>query len=377
MQKRFSRQVRIHVTTAEEPFFRGGAGNIPAVSGPQRPKRVGIREVAAAAGVSVTTVSHALNGKGRLPESTRDAVRDAARRLGYRPNPSAQRLVGGRTGLLGLTLAHPGSGTPATLTDIAYFVQLLSAASTTALARRYALVLSTGAVDDEDEVWRQASLDGAVVVDPVAGDPTVAALRAAGTPVVTTGRIPDEPTSVEQAIWVDNDHVDGTRRLLTHLERAGARRISLITAPVLTSYTVDLHRTYEAWCRDRGVEPDVMIAQEDLGERAGYAAAERLLERGRPDAILGALERLAVGAQLAVQSRGLSVPDDVLIAGYTDAPAHLHADPSLTALQLHPAEIGRRAVESLITLVEGGTVPERRVVVPTQLVPRGSTRRRR
>ncbi|MFA4926973.1 MAG: LacI family DNA-binding transcriptional regulator [Patulibacter sp.] len=348
------------------------------VTEPARPKRVGIREVAAAAGVSVTTVSHALNGKGRLPESTRDAVRDVARRLGYRPNLSAQRLVGGRTGLLGLTLAHPGSGTPATLTDIAYFVQLLTAASTTALARRYALVLSTGVGDSDDEVWQQTSLDGAVVVDPVADDPTVTALRAAGTPVVTTGRLPVQPGAEEsEPIWVDNDHVDGTRRLLTHLERAGARRISLITAPLLTSYAIDLHRTYQAWCHERGVEPDVVIAQDDLGERAGFAAAEQLLERGRPDAILGALDRLAVGAQLAAKARGLSIPDDILIAGYTDAPAHLHAEPSLTALQLHPAEIGRRAVELLIALVEDEPIAERHVVVPTQLLPRGSTRRRR
>lgn len=322
--------------------------------------------------MSATTVSHALNGKGRLPEATRAHVRATAGRLGYRPNPSAQQLVGGRTGLLGLTVAHPGTGSPSGITDVAYFVQLLSAASTTALTHGYSLVLSTGG-SNGDGAWQPAILDGAVVVDPVVDDPTVAHLRAIGTPVVTAGRVPGDKTD---AYWIDNDHVVGTERLLTHLERAGARRIALVSAPLVTSYAHDLHQTYCDWCAERGLKPRVIIAAESLGEGAGFIAASKILDGPRPDAILAALDRLALGALFAAQTRGLKVPDDLMIAGYSDSESNLHASPSITALQLNPDQIGQEAIELLIDLIEKSEQQSNRVQVPLHLIARSSTRRR-
>lgn len=343
------------------------------MSRPERSKRVGIRDVAAEAGVSVTTVSHALNGKGRLPETTRAHVRKVAERLGYRPNPSAQRLVGGRTGLLGLTVAHPGAGSPSTITDVAYFVQLLSAASTTALSHGYALVLATSGSNGE-AAWQRTPLDGAVVVDPIADDPTVADLRAAGTPVVTTGRVPHADGTPDEGPWVDNDHVDGSKRLLAHLERAGARRIALVSPPLVTSYAHDLHETYCAWCANHDQTPNVVIAGDDVGEGAGFTATSRLLDRGLPEAILAAHDRLALGAQLAATTRGIDVPGQLLIAGYSDSEANLHTTPTLTALHLHPEQIGTQAVELLIELVEDRAPTQQQIMVPVRLTARGSTR---
>lgn len=342
------------------------------MSTPNRGRRVGIRDVAAAAGVSATTVSHALNDKGRLPESTRELVRETARRLGYRPNPSAQRLGGGRTGLLGLTIAHPGSRPPAAITDVAYFVQLLSAASTTALNGGYALVLSANGPRC-DESWRHTPLDGAVVVDPISGDPTVPNLRADGIPVVTTGRVPgSSPTDP----YVDNDHVSGATRLLAHLQRAGAERIAFLSPPPLTSYAESLHNAYHAWCAQRGLPAQMVVVGDDFDVGAGYAAASEIIQHHPPNAILGATDRLALGASLAARSHGLRVPDDMLIAAYTDSESNLRADPTITALQLHPDQIGQQAIELLIDLIEGAGPREQQILIPSRLVARSSTRRR-
>src|SRR5580704_2616877 len=95
---------------------------------------VGIREVAAEAGVSITTVSHALNGKGRISETTRLHVQEAAKRLGYRPNSVARNLAGGRTGLIGLAVSQTLGGQFA-IADFAYYSQLMSAASIAAFDR--------------------------------------------------------------------------------------------------------------------------------------------------------------------------------------------------------------------------------------------------
>jgi len=326
--------------------------------------------VAAAAGVSVTTVSNALNGKGRLQESTRAHVRETALRLGYRPNPSAQRLVGGRTGLLGLIVARQGAGALSTITQTTYFVELLAAASTAALGHGYALVMSASSTDGV-EPWQQTPLDGAVVVDPVAHDPTATYLRARGTPVVTTGRIPG---ATDNGHRVDNDHVAATRGLLDHLHGRGARRIALITAELQTSYVLDVDEAYAGWCAESGMAPMREAVSEDLGETAGFDAATRLLTGPTPpDAILAVFERLAPGAALAANSLERRVPEDVMIAGYTDSVANLRACPELTALDLHPDRIGTEAVAALVRLIEGEAPETQDVLVETGLIARAST----
>jgi DNA-binding LacI/PurR family transcriptional regulator len=336
---------------------------------PQR-RRVGIKDVAAAAGVSATTVSHALNGKGRLPPGTRERVHRIAEELGYRPNATARHLAGGKTGVLGLAVSQ-GAGTPDTLSDFAYFMQLMTAATAAAFEHGYALVLTP--VQPAESRWLNVAIDGAIVTDPVPNDPLVAALRERGAPVVTTGRVPGETAEVP---WVDNDHGAATRSVLDHLARRGARRIALVMPPATISYVLDVRAGYEDWCARHGVEPQIAIAGKNLTEGAGYSAALELLDLPeRPDAIYATLDRLALGVLLAAQSRGVRVPEDMLVAGNTDSEAGRWARPSLTALNLHPEQIGRNAVELLVGLVEGREPAEPHVLVPTRLIPRASTRR--
>jgi DNA-binding LacI/PurR family transcriptional regulator len=154
---------------------------------PTMKQPVGIKQVAEAAGVSITTVSHALNGKGRLPDATRERVRQVAERLGYRPNATARNLAGGRTGLIGLAVSQTLEGRFA-VSDFAYYSQLMSTATATAMDRGYALVLASGT---EPSAWRNIGLDGVIVVDPVRADPLVRELRSQRIPIVTTGRMPD------------------------------------------------------------------------------------------------------------------------------------------------------------------------------------------
>ena len=333
--------------------------------------RVGIKDVARTAGVSVTTVSHALNGKGRLPARTRERVRRVAVELGYRPSATARNLAGGRTGLLGLAVSQ-ADGQPFVLSDFAYFAQLMSAAASAAIERGFALVLTPPA-RGAGPSWSGIDVDGAVIVDPVRGDPYVRALREAGVPVVTTGRVPGDG---EEATWVESDHVAGTFTVLDHLRRRGARRIALVTSPLVTSYAIDGERAYREWCLAHDNEVLVAMATDTLTEAAGYAATAALLRRADPpDAVYATLDRLALGTLLAAESHGVRVPDDLLVVGCTDSAAARAAKPALTALSVDPEAVGRRAVQLLADLVEGDPPAERRIVVPTRIVTRASTRR--
>jgi DNA-binding LacI/PurR family transcriptional regulator len=331
--------------------------------------RVGVRDVAAAAGVSVTTVSDALNGKGRLPQPTRDHVTTVASRLGYRPSLIARGLASGRAGNLALTISTEEGSTFA-FGAVDYFVQLMSSATSTALEHGYALSLLHR---DSSELSLDLPLDGAIVVDPVVQDVTLSELRDRGVPTVTTGRDP----ALENSGWqVDNDHVAGTEKVLQHLEGAGARRIALISGPPVHSYIVDAVRAYEEWCARRGVPPMRSVAKYSQTEAAGYTAASDLLSGAdRPDAIYATLDRLALGAALAARAHELAVPDDLLLAGLSESEASRKATPPLTTLALNPASIARRAVEMLVALVEDRPVAEPQVTVPTRLVARTSTRR--
>jgi DNA-binding LacI/PurR family transcriptional regulator len=334
-------------------------------------RRVGIEQVATAAGVSVTTVSHALNGKGRLPEQTREHVRRVAEQLGYRPSVAARSLVAGKTGLLGLVISQP-AGSSVRFADFAYFTQLMMAASTTAINAGYALVLTSG--DHALGAGGGITIDGAIVVDPVARDPLVEELIATGVPTVTTGRIVGEREDIP---WADNDHRAGARSVLNHLSRRGAKRIALMTNPVVMSYTVDVEDAYREWCADHDMPPRVSHVGADLTESAGYAAAQKLLSlEPKPDAIYATYDRLGVGALLAARAVGISVPSDLLIAvTATESSEAAATRPSLTALSLHPDQIGERAAAMLIALVEGREPDDVHAIVPTRLIPRMSTRR--
>lgn len=336
----------------------------------ERMPQIRITDVAAAAGVSITTVSHALNGKGRIPEETRQRVREAAEALGYRPSSAARSLGGRRTGLISISLAQD-EGHCVGISDFAYFLQLVSAATATAIAHGYALILSSDPTNASSPLDHLA-VDGGIVIDPIADDPHVARLESAGAAVVTTGRVPGRA----DGHWVDNDHPRGLTRLLDHLAAQGAQRVALVGIPLTTTYAVETEETYRQWCAGRDGAPIVFTVSGGLTEAAGLAAADALLSRPEPpDAICTPLDRLALGVVLAANARNVSVPDELLVATVTNSEATRASTPPLTALELYPRRLGAEAVEMLIELIEGREPASSSVIVPTRLLKRRSSDR--
>jgi DNA-binding LacI/PurR family transcriptional regulator len=337
----------------------------------RRVKRVGIRDVAAVAGVSVTSVSDALNGKGRLSDETRRRVKDAARRLGYRPSVTARRLVTGMSGLVAVVVSQSPNSWFA-VEDFDYFMQLVNAASTKAFDEGYGVVLAPP-MSDPDRFWSRIAVDGALLIDPVRDDPAIQPLRKARLPVVTAGR---DPSGSEEDFWVDNDHEAAMRRVLDHLHGQGARRIAVISGPAITSYVSDLRRGCAIWTARRGLKHLWVEVGEGLTEGAGYDATLSLLEsRQPPDAIYTTLDRLALGALLAAREKGVNVPQQLMIAACTDSEIARTACPPLTAVSLHPSQLGSQATAMLLQLVRGDEPAERHRFVSWSLEIRGSTSR--
>jgi DNA-binding LacI/PurR family transcriptional regulator len=360
------------MTAAEKHQVSPAAASRRAHGGSRLRGRAGIRDVAAAAGVSITTVSDALNGKGRLPDATRSHVREVAQRLGYRPSAAARTLRTGKSGLIGLTVTTYGEE-PFTFTEFAYFAEMARAATSAALARGYALVILPAT--SRHDLWSNVALDGTVVIDPSDEDPVVTELVRSGLPVVSDGR---PAGSLPVTAWVDNDHEEAVRGLLDHLAEAGARRIGLLTGTSTDTYTRLSTTAYFDWCARVGQEP-VYEHYPAHDPCAGAVAADRLLARpDRPDAVYGLFDPNGTDLLAAARRYGLRVPEDLLLVCCSESNVYASTEPPITTLSLKPGRIGNTVIQLLIDAIEGigGDGPVQQVM-PTDLIVRTSSQRRR
>jgi DNA-binding LacI/PurR family transcriptional regulator len=335
------------------------------------PRRVGIKDVARAAGVSITTVSHSLSGKGRLPQATRDRVRAVARELGYVPNAAAASLAGGRTGLVAAFVSVPGNA-PIAFTDIDYYVGLMNGATRAAIDRGVAFVVAPSTAGAE--AWSRLPLDGVLVVDPADGDPTLPMLRARGLPLVFVGR---DPNGRPDDLVVQNDRAGATRSVLEHLDAAGAGHAALLTLRTFETFTEDCIGAYRAWCADLGRRAVVHEAPADstATQTDFRAAAEAFLRRpDLPDAVFCLYERQALELLAAARANGIRVPEDLMIVTISELGFAETADPPLTTLEVNQAELGERAIALLSDALDARDVASVRDV-PTHLTPRASTAR--
>jgi len=327
--------------------------------------KAGIREVAEAARVSITTVSLALNGKGRVAEQTRARVIEVAQRLGYRPHPSARSLKGGRSGVVALAFSYQVA-IPYPLTDVDYFNRAIQAATQTALARDSGLVI--GPPTPQTDVWSRLPLDGVVVFDPVLGDPVPEQLRRRGTPMVVVGR---DPNGAFDDPHVDNDHALGTGRVLDHLWERGARRIALFAYPLGDSFVAVTEATYLHWCRKRGIEPRVRMFPPMWSRSPREVAAECFAARDRPDAIFCLEDDLGVESAWAAADSGLRIPEDLKIVACTDR--QTFSGVPLTTLELDPDRTARAAVDLLLDIIEARADRHSQIEIPSRLVVRDSS----
>jgi DNA-binding LacI/PurR family transcriptional regulator len=339
-----------------------------------REGRISIKDVAREAGVSVTTVSHALNDKGRLNPDTRARVREVAERLGYRPNPAARSLVSGKTGLIAMMPSLPREP-QVSFGDFGYFTELIIAATEVAVSKGQALVVAPPLWSEF--VWERVPLDGVIVIDPISGDPALPALRKRGIPFVTISADPDEPE--DDAVVACEDR-DCTVEVFEHFVERGGRRIGLLSAPPITAFLKTTGDVYMEWCAGHGQEPIVEaldLAELDRDPGGGMVrTVERLFDRSEaPDAVYVPLEIVGVDVHRVMREMKLRIPDDVLLATTHDRGRALVTNPPITTIEWDYREVGRRAASLLIDLVEGSRSAPHVEVVPGRLMPRASTAR--
>ncbi|WP_346351302.1 LacI family DNA-binding transcriptional regulator [Oceanimonas sp. AH20CE76] len=332
-------------------------------------RRLTIADVAAAAGVSRTTVSHALNDRGQVDPQTRARVKQVARELGYSPNLRAQRLRTGRTHTIALLSSMPFAvaGGPSRL---GFMMEVAASAAEAALKQGLALVLvpplaeARGLLDELD-------VDGAIIIEPVAHDPQVTQLQRRGIKVVSIGRQPEAGPAVP---YVDMQAGVTGRLLLEHLADQGARHIALLIGQQSRHSYVDVEQAYRDFSERHSLPCLTIKADETGGEDAGAEACRRLLaDHPELDAICAPVDAFAVGAVRALQQAGKRVPEDVRVVTRYDGLRAQKCEPPLTAVNLHLAEVASQAIGLLLGHIGGKATADIVQCPPPELIVRPSS----
>ena len=338
---------------------------------PNSRPRPTIIDVATAAGVSRTTASDALNGRGRVGEETRARVVEAAAKLGYRVDVNARSLRRGSSSVLALFLPTMEEAGESQTLGLEYYMRLANAAAIAAFAHRHALLLMPPLDGSEDH--GHVSFDGAILSDPEREDRQLDLLDRQRVPTVTIERDPGRP---EREWYVTSDTPGNTAKALDHFAERGARRIALLRPHAHWAYAEEGNQVYEEWTGARGVEAIVATVPGEGKEGKNGDAFEvglELLSRvPRPDAVLAFGERYGNGVVRAAASLGIRTPEQLLVVCLIDGPPNTDLEPPITAIDLHPERQAELAVKMLLARLAGEKT-EKTQIVGGDLIVRRST----
>jgi LacI family transcriptional regulator len=321
-----------------------------------------IRDVAKAAGVSVATVSRALNDTGNVLPDTKARILQAAAALRFTPSGAARSLIMRRTETIG-----------ALLPDLygEYFSELIRGIDQAARGRRLHLLVSSSHGDAEEAAAALRAMsgrvDGLIVMSPHADAEFLARNLPAGVPalLVNTG----VGLAGHSTIAVDN--FGGAKAMTQHLVARGYKRIAFVGGPAGNHEARERLRGYRAGL-PKGAAAILLDGDftEESGRTAGLAIARM---KPRPQAVFAANDMMAIGCLAALGEAGLAVPRDIALAGFDDIPIARYLTPALSTVRVGIAELGRRALEGLVTSIDAaGREADVHETVPTELVVRES-----
>ena len=331
-------------------------------------RRITVKDVARAAGVSPATVSNALSGKRHVDAETRRRIEMAVRDLGYIPNLAARRMRTGRAGAIALFSSMPVS-VAAGASKLGFLMEIAASAAVTALELNTALVL-VPPIDDPVRALDTISVDGALVVEPERDDPVLAQLNRRGIPCVCIGRAPDR-----ELPCVDLDYEGVATLLFRHLRECGARRFPLVIGTDARASHEAFREVYARCAADVGMRPVVLeVSEIDAEQGAARVLSEAFAAGAGFDGVLVPIDAMATGVMRALREAGLSVPGDVRVVTRYDGLRARSEVPALTAVNLHLDTVAEIATRALARQIDGETLDARIRAPAPGLLVRGSSR---
>ncbi len=331
-----------------------------------------LKEFAARIGLSQTTVSRAMSGYPEVKPETRARVLEAAERLGYRPNISAQRLATGRAGAIGIVFQGGGRFGP-------HSSEFMGGLSTRLQRDGIDILVSTVETEEEEAAaYRRLAaskrVDAVIVHTPACTDARIALLQALDLPFIVHGR----SEAKKPFAFLDIDNFGAIATATKHLSDFGHRRIALINGDTASTYARDRENAWRTTLAAHDLDADpALVGHGEFTDETGFRLMQSFLALpAPPTAVIAGSMMSALGAMRAIRIAGLALGSDVSLIAHDDVFPYLSPDnlvPALTTTQSPIRAAGERIGDMALRLLQGEKLEALQEVWPVDFVVRAST----
>ena len=333
---------------------------------------VTIKDVAALAGVSPSTVSRTCKNNPSISEETKERVRKAMAELGYEPNFQASNLASQNSRTIGIIL-------PASAKEVyenSFYLEAIQGISHYCNGRQYMTTIVTG--QDEAEILdavrsmsRSGKVDGFIILYSKKDDPVIDYLFNEGLLYILIGKATQY---TNQTIYIDNDNLLAGREAAEYLYQLGHRRIAYLGSDSSLMFSADRKAGYQLALaiHQLPVRPEYCVEVKNVSENNEEAIRGLLMQKDRPTAILVSDDILAVSLERVCLENHLAIPEDLSIISFNNSLFARLTSPQLTSIDIGAGQLGSEAASQIINHIENPNLLATKIIVPHHLIERDS-----
>lgn len=333
---------------------------------------VTIKDVAALAGVSPSTVSRTCKNNPSISEETKERVRKAMAELGYEPNFQASNLASQNSRTIGIIL-------PASAKEVyenSFYLEAIQGISHYCNGRQYMTTIVTG--QDEAEILdavrsmsRSGKVDGFIILYSKKDDPVIDYLFNEGLLYILIGKATQY---TNQTIYIDNDNLLAGREAAEYLYQLGHRRIAYLGSDSSLMFSADRKAGYQLSLASHQlpVRPEYCVEVKNVSENNEEAIRGLLMQKDRPTAILVSDDILAVSLERVCLENHLAIPEDLSIISFNNSLFARLTSPQLTSIDIGAGQLGSEAASQIINHIENPNLLATKIIVPHHLIERDS-----
>lgn len=333
---------------------------------------VTIKDVAALAGVSPSTVSRTCKNNPSISEETKERVRKAMAELGYEPNFQASNLASQNSRTIGIIL-------PASAKEVyenSFYLEAIQGISHYCNGRQYMTTIVTG--QDEAEILdavrsmsRSGKVDGFIILYSKKDDPVIDYLFNEGLLYILIGKATQY---TNQTIYIDNDNLLAGREAAEYLYQLGHRRIAYLGSDSSLMFSADRKAGYQLALASHQlpVRPEYCVEVKNVSENNEEAIRGLLMQKDRPTAILVSDDILAVSLERVCLENHLAIPEDLSIISFNNSLFARLTSPQLTSIDIGAGQLGSEAASQIINHIENQNLLATKIIVPHHLIERDS-----
>ena len=327
--------------------------------------KITISDVAEALGISKTTVSRAISGKGRISEATRQRVMEYIEENHYRPSVVAKGLAQSKTFNIGWVI--PGD---TTVTDLPFFQRCMMGISEVADRQDYDIIIAMVFEDDISQlerVVRNHKVDGIILGRTLVNDRPARFLEEHDVPFVVVGSSNDS-----EVIQVDNDHINACRELTSFLVMKGIRRLALIGGSSNHVVNQTRYEGFVSGLKEQNVQvnPDYIFMDAENSITIERAVDDIL--QNNVECVICMDDYICQTVMNKLHRDGIKVPGQIKVASFYNSAILENNQPAITSLQYDPKELGAVACKTLFDYIEGKEI-QKKALLSYEVVLKGST----